>query len=63
MLLSADRWIGSGKYLPRRLRELSTERAARLAAPLLGGDLDTFGDRVGAELELAGGRVQTGFVR
>lgn len=63
MLLTAHRWIATGKWLPRRLRSLSPERAEALAAPLLAGDLQTFADRVEIELQRAGGRVQAGFVR
>lgn len=63
MLLSSGRWIGAGKWLPRRLRDLDPERADRLAAPLLAGDLEAFADRVDDELHRAGGRLQSGFVR
>lgn len=63
ILLDGGRWIGTGKYLPRRLRELSLERADALTQPLIDGDLNTFGDRVEEELRSAGGRVQAGFVR
>jgi len=63
MLLVERRWIGAGKYLPRRLRELSVERADALAQPLLARDFETFATRVERELDLAGGRVQAGFVR
>lgn len=63
MLLTAGRWVGTGKWLPRRLRELDPDRAEQLAAPLLHGDLTLFADRVEAELTRAGGRVQVGFVR
>lgn len=63
MLITGHRWIGLGKYLPRRLREYDVERAERLSDPLLRGDLEAFADRVEAELERAGGRVQAGFVR
>ncbi|MBO0980623.1 NUDIX domain-containing protein [Microbacterium sp. SD291] len=63
MLLSDHRWIATGKWLPRRLRALSASRADRLATPFLEDDYDTFADRVEAELERAGGRVQAGFVR
>lgn len=63
MLLAERRWIGSGKWLPRRLRELSTERSALLSEPLLAEDYTTFIDCVEAELTRAGGRVQAGFVR
>lgn len=63
MLITGGHWIGLGKYLPRRLRELSGQRTERLSDPLLRGDLETFADRVEAELNLAGGRVQAGFVR
>jgi Nucleotidyltransferase domain len=63
MLLTGGRWIGSGKWLPRRLRAWNPERADRLSTPLLAGDIAGFAARVGEELELAGGRVQAGFVR
>ncbi|MCK2031357.1 nucleotidyltransferase domain-containing protein [Microbacterium sp. KSW4-4] len=63
MLLTDARWIGSGKWLPRRLRAWNPERADRLSTPLLAGDIAGFAARVGEELELAGGRVQAGFVR
>lgn len=63
MLLTDRRWIAAGKWLPRRLRALSPERAEALAAPLLADDYSAFADRVDAELERAGGRVQAGFVR
>jgi len=63
ILLDGGRWIGTGKYLTRRLRELSLERADALTQPLIDGDLNTFADRVEDELRRAGGRVQAGFVR
>lgn len=63
MLLSEGHWIATGKWLPRRLRHLSRERADLLSEPLLAGDLTTFAARVEAELLRAGGRVQAGFVR
>lgn len=63
MLLEAGEWIATGKWLPRRLRALSEERAELLSAPLLAGDLGAFADRVDEELTRAGGRVQSGFVR
>lgn len=63
MLLTERRWIGSGKWLPRRLREFSPERSALLGGPLLAEDHPTFIERVEAELTRSGGRVQAGFVR
>jgi hypothetical protein len=63
MLLTAGHWIGAGKYLPRRLRALSQERADTLARPLIDGDLKLFADRAEDELLRVGGRVQAGFVR
>lgn len=63
MLLTDGRWIGAGKYLPRRLREMSERRTEALATPLLNRDFEAFADRVEHELETAGGRVQAGFVR
>lgn len=63
MLLTERRWIGTGKYLPRRLRELSPGRTDRLTSPLLGADFAAFADRVDEELVSLGGRVHAGFVR
>ncbi|NYF18195.1 putative nucleotidyltransferase [Microbacterium sp. AK009] len=63
MLLTEGHWIGAGKYLPRRLRALSEERADLLARPLIHGDLMVFADRAEDELRRAGGRVQAGLVR
>jgi len=63
MLLRAGRWIATGKWLPRRLRSMSTERALGLSRPLLDGDYGLFATRVEEELDRAGGRVQDGFVR
>jgi predicted nucleotidyltransferase len=63
MLLSERRWIASGKWLPRRLRDLSHERAELLSIPLIDREYATFADRVEDELDRAGGRVQSGFVR
>lgn len=63
ILLGAGRWVGAGKYLPRRLREFDAERADALAAPLLADDLVAFAAQVERELTAAGGRVQAGFVR
>lgn len=63
ILLSEGRWIATGKWLPRRLRNLSRERADLLSIPLIERDYDTFASRVSDELDRAGGRVQNGFVR
>lgn len=63
MLLREGRWIATGKWLPRRLRNLSNERAELLSTPLLDRDYATFAARVEDELDRAGGRVQSGFVR
>ena len=63
MLLGEGRWIATGKWLPRRLRNLSSERTERLTVPLLDRDYATFAARVEDELVRAGGRVQSGFVR
>jgi len=63
MLLTEHRWIGTGKYLPRRLRALGDERLEELSAPLLGGDLSRFADAAERELARAGGRMQAGFTR
>jgi len=63
MLLTERRWIGTGKYLPRRLRDMDPLRTEALSAPLVNGDLIDFTDRVELELENVGGRVRAGFVR
>jgi predicted nucleotidyltransferase len=63
MLLTSRKWIGTGKYLPRRLRELPSERVNALADPYIRGDFDRLADAVEHELDAAGGRVQAGFVR
>lgn len=63
MLLAAGRWIGGGKNLARRLRDLDRERAEALVVPYGAGDLDSFAERVEHELTLAGGRVREGFTR
>ncbi len=63
MLLAAGRWIGTGKYLPRRLRELPATRVDAIALPYLRGEMDAFADAVENELVAAGGRMQAGFVR
>ncbi|WP_165065262.1 nucleotidyltransferase domain-containing protein [Marisediminicola senii] len=63
MLLSRHRWLGQGKHLVRELREWNSDRANALARPLLQLDFAGFAERVQAELDAAGGRVQAGFVR
>jgi len=63
MLLTESRWIATGKWLPRRLRALSADRADALSAPLIAGDIFAFSERVEHELDRAGGRVQAGFTR
>lgn len=63
MLLTNGQWIGSGKWLPRRLRAWSPERADQLSTPLLAGDFPGLAAQVSEELALAGGPVQAGFVR
>lgn len=63
MLLVGGQWIGSGKWLPRRLRAWCPERADLLSTPLLAGDFPGFAAQVSEELVFAGGRVQAGFVR
>ncbi|MEV7609320.1 nucleotidyltransferase domain-containing protein [Microbacterium sp. NPDC089320] len=63
MLLREGHWIATGKWLPRRLRDLSRERAELLSTPLLAEDYVGFAAAVDDELDRAGGRVQSGFVR
>jgi len=63
VLLTNSRWIGAGKYLPRRLAEFDSDRAAALGAPLLAGSHSRFATQIGLELDRAGGRIQEGFQR
>ncbi|WCD92422.1 hypothetical protein [Microbacterium sp. nov. GSS16] len=63
MLLLTGKWIGTGKWLPRRLREWDATRAQALAEPLVSGDHAALAEQVHAELDRAGGRVQAGFRR
>lgn len=62
-LVTNHRWIGTGKHLPRELRQWDAVRAARLTDPYVAGDLDAFHAAASAELDAAGGRLRTGFVR
>lgn len=63
MLLTSRQWIGTGKWLPRRLRAWDAARADTLAEPFVSGDHATFAERVQTELDRAGGREQAGFRR
>lgn len=63
LLLYNRCWIGTGKNLPRRLRELDPQVATALGSPPVAGDHAAFGQRAAYELERLGGRVQAGFVR
>lgn len=63
ILLSEGHWIATGKHLPRRLRALDPDRAARLGDPLAAGDHAGFLAAADAELERLGGRLQAGFTR
>lgn len=63
ILLTNGRWIGAGKYLPRRLREFDADRAHLLSEPLLADDHALFARRIADELDRAGGRLQEGYER
>ncbi|WP_419817916.1 nucleotidyltransferase domain-containing protein [Glaciibacter flavus] len=63
LLLQHRRWLGSGKWLARRLRQWDAERCNALAAPLLADDVPRFLEIAQGELSSLGGRVQAGFVR
>jgi predicted nucleotidyltransferase len=63
LLLAHHRWIGTGKYLARRLREWDAGRAEKLSAPFIHSDWSLFMDAVVAELDQLGGRLQAGFTR
>ncbi|WP_350349407.1 nucleotidyltransferase domain-containing protein [Agromyces sp. G08B096] len=62
-LVTNHRWLGAGKHLARELRAWDAERAARLVDPYLAGEVDAFAAAAFAELNAAGGRLHTGFVR
>ncbi|HJB63197.1 MAG TPA: nucleotidyltransferase domain-containing protein [Candidatus Microbacterium pullistercoris] len=62
-LLTHGRWIGTGKYLARRLREWDQQRSEALALPYIAGDRDAFLAAAGRELTACGGRVQIGHTR
>lgn len=62
-LLANGRWIGTGKYLPRRLREWNEDRAAALTDPYLADDRAKLLVAAARELDAAGGRLQVGHVR
>ena len=63
MLLSGGRWIATGKWLPRVLRDFDEGRASALSAPLVVGDHLALANAAEAELTRAGGRLSDGFVR
>lgn len=63
MLLSYGHWLGSGKWLVRRLRDWDAERTDALAAPLLAGNIRAFVAAAEFELAQLGGRVDGDFVR
>ncbi|QCR18811.1 nucleotidyltransferase domain-containing protein [Agrococcus sp. SGAir0287] len=63
VLVTSHRWIATGKHLARELRHWDPERAARLTDPYVAGDLAAFHAAASTELDAAGGRLSTGFVR
>jgi hypothetical protein len=63
LLLAHRRWIGTGKYVARRLREWDARRAEHLSAPFIHSDWISFMDAVLTELDQLGGRLQAGFTR
>ncbi|MCU1421203.1 MAG: hypothetical protein JWN36_854 [Microbacteriaceae bacterium] len=63
ILLTNGRWIGTGKWLVRRLREFDPERADALGSPLVRSDWPAFSLAANRELERLGGRVEPDFVR
>jgi Nucleotidyltransferase domain len=63
ILLTNGRWIASGKWLPRRLRDFDPQRARLLSAPLLAGDHTSFAAQIEHELDIAGGRIHEGYER
>jgi hypothetical protein len=63
VLLCNRHWIGTDRSLPRPLRGFDNDRADSLSVPLLNGNLSFLADATEHELNIAGGRVQGGFVR
>lgn len=63
LLLAHGRWLGSGKWLVRRLREWDVVVAGRLGEALATGDVDAFVSCADELMTPLGGRLQAGMVR
>lgn len=62
-LLAHGCWLGSGKWLIRRLREWDPHVEGRLSGALTAGDVATFVQQADELLTPLGGRLQAGMVR
>lgn len=63
VLLAHGCWLGSGKWLMRRLREWDAGVAQHLSAALVAGDVASFVQHADELLAPLGGRLQAGMVR
>jgi hypothetical protein len=63
LLLAHGCWLGSGKWLMRRLREWDEGVAQRLSTALVTGDVPSFVQHADELLVPLGGRLQAGLVR
>lgn len=63
LLLTHGQWLGSGKWLLRRLRAWDRAVADRLSGALVSGDRKGFIELADDLLTPLGGRLQAGFVR
>lgn len=63
ILLATGNWLGSGKWLVRRLRAAAPSAATVLSESILKDDPTSFAVAAGRLLEEYGGRVDPGFVR
>jgi len=63
LLLAHSRWLGSGKWLVRRLRAWDADIAGGLGEALVAGDRGALVDRAHRLLEPFGGPLQAGMVR
>lgn len=63
LLLAHGRWLGTGKWLVRRLREWDADVAAELGAALGAGDATAMVALADRAIAPFGGRLQAGMVR
>ena len=63
LLLANNRWLGSGKWLGRRLREWSPDIADRVSRAAAESDPRRLAQLAGDLLEPYGGRIDSDFIR